>query len=166
MNRSQIIVAGGAIALMIGATAALSNSNQNSGSSSALAVQSSSMLPVPSPIAPPPVPQPASPTPSSPAQFSPSPAPLPTYYSQQIRTCAGNESNANFRAFPSLDPRSVLGVVAYGESVQLTGKVIQGDGVLWYEAISPVLSPSPDPGAQNRLEPNQVGWIASCFVSG
>lgn len=159
MNRAQIITAGGAIALMIGATAALSNSNQNSGSNSALAVQSNSMLSLPSPVAPPPV-QPPAPSPPAPA------VPSPTYYSQQIRTCAGNESNANFRAFPSLDPRSVLGVVAYGESVQLTGKVIQGDGVTWYEAISPALSPSPDPGAQNRLEPNQVGWIASCFVGG
>ena len=157
MNRAQIITAGGAIALMIGATAALSNSNQKSGSSFALAVQSSSMLTVPSPVAPSPV-QPPAPSPPDPVLLS------PTYYSQQIRTCAGNESNANFRAFPSLDPHSVLGVVAYGKSVQLTGKVIQGDGVTWYEAIAPTLFPSPDPGAQNRLEPSQVGWIASCFV--
>ncbi len=116
MNRAQIITAGGAIALMIGATAALSNSNQNSGSSSALAVQSISMLPAPSPIAPSPVQQPASsPVPSPLTQFSPAPAPSPTYYSQQIRTCAGNESNANFRAYPSLDSRSVLGSLTMGK---------------------------------------------------
>ena len=159
MNRAQIITAGGAIALMIGATAALSNSNQNSGSNSALAVQSSSMLSLPSPVAPPPV-QPPAPSPPAPA------VPFPTYYSQQIRTCAGNESNANFRAFPSLDPRSILGVVAYGESVQLTGKVTQGDGVTWYEAIAPELYPSPDAQVQNKLEAGQVGWIASCFIFG
>jgi hypothetical protein len=159
MNRSQIITAGGAIALMIGATAALSNSNQNSGSSSALAIQSSSMLPTPA-------------APSPERQISPSPVPPPAatptphYYSRQITTCAGADSNANFRAYPSLDSRSVLGVVAYGQIVSLTGRTIQGDGVLWYEAIAPALSPSPDPGAQNRLEPNQVGWIASCFVNG
>lgn len=162
MNCAPIITAGGAIALMIGATTALSNSNQNSSSSSALAVQSSSMLSVPSPIAPSPVvPSPVQSSAPSPSTSAPHP---PTYYSQQIRTCAGNESNANFRASPSLDPRSVLGVVAYGETVRLTGRTIQGDGVLWYEAIAPALSPSPDLGAQNRLEPNQVGWIASCFV--
>lgn len=154
MNRAQIITAGGAIALMIGATAALSNSNQNSGSNSALAVQSSSMLPTPiasSPTSP--VPPPVS-------------APTPTYYSQRISTCAGAGSNANFRAYPSLDPRSVLGVIAYGESVQLTGHTIQGDGVTWYEAIAPALYPSPDAEAQNRLEAGQTGWIAACFVEG
>lgn len=81
-------------------------------------------------------------------------------------TCEkSGESNANFRQFPSLDPASVLGVVAYSESVSLTGRTIQGDGVTWYEAIAPALYPSPDPGAQNRLESNQVGWIASCFVN-
>lgn len=159
MNRAQIITAGGAIALMIGSTAALSNSSQKSGSSSALAIQSSSMLPTP-----------AAPSPEH--QISPSPVPppaatpTPNYYSQQIITCAGADSNANFRAYPSLDPRSVLGVIAYGKSVQLTGRTIQGDGVLWYEAIAPVLAPSPDAQAQNNLEAGQVGWIASCFISG
>lgn len=161
MNRAQIVLAGGAIALMVGATAALSSSNQNSGSSSALAIQSSLMLPVPSPVAPPPIQQPSSSPVASPPTSAP---PSPIYYSQQITTCAGNESNANFRAYPSLDPRSVLGVVAYGESVQLTGKVIQGDGVIWYEAIAPSLHPSPDIEAQNKLDAGQTGWIASCFV--
>lgn len=164
MNRAQIITAGGAIALMIGSTAALSNSSQKSGSSSALAIQSSSMLSVPSPAASPPGHQftssPASPIPPSVS------APTPTYYSQQITTCAGAGSNANFRAYPSLDPRSVLGVIVYGETVQLTGRTIQGDGVLWYEAISPKLYPSPDAGAQNKLEAWQTGWIASCFIGG
>lgn len=164
MNRAQIVLAGGAIALMVGATAALSNSSQNSGSSSALAIQSSSMLPVPSPAAPSPEHQFS----SSPASPVPPPvaAPTPNYYSQQITTCAGADSNANFRAYPSLDPRSVLGVVAYGESVQLTGRTVQGDGVLWYEAIAPAFYLSPDAEAQNKLEAGQSGWIASCFVGG
>ncbi len=162
MNRAQIVLAGGAIALMIGATAALSNSNQNSGSSSALAIQSSSMLPTPA------APSPERQFSSSPASPVPPPVPVssPAYYSQRISTCAGTGSNANFRQYPSLDPRSVLGVVAYGESVQLTGRTIQGDGVLWYEAISPALYPSPDAEAQNKLEAGQSGWIASCFVRG
>jgi hypothetical protein len=164
MNRAQIVLAGGAIALMIGATAALSSSNQNPGSSSALAIQSSTMLSVPSPVAPSPVQTPPV-QPSVPSLSTPTVSP-PTYYSQQIKTCAGNESNANFRAYPSLDPRSVLGVVTYGESVQLTGRTIQGDGVLWYEAIAPALYPSPDAEAQNRLNAGQTGWIASCFVGG
>lgn len=163
MNRAQIVLAGGAIALMVGSTAALSSSNQNSGSSSALAVQSSSMLPMPSPAAPSPGHQfTASPVPP-PVPVS---TPTPNYYSQRISTCAGAGSNANFRAYPSLDPRSVLGVIAYGETVSLTGRTIQGDGVLWYEAIAPELYPSPDADAQNRLEAGQSGWIASCFVGG
>ncbi|MFQ3629504.1 MAG: hypothetical protein SNJ81_18260 [Cyanobacteriota bacterium] len=60
----------------------------------------------------------------------------------------------------------MLGVVAYGDVVQLTGKVIRADGVEWFEAIAPRLYSSAVPGLQERLEPNQVGWIASCFVSG
>lgn len=164
MNRAQIVLACGTIALMIGSTAALSNSSQKSGSSSALAIQSSSMLPMSSPAVPSPGHQ-FSPTPASPLPSSVS-APTPTYYSQQITTCAGSDSNANFRAYPSLDPRSVLGVVAYGERVQLTGRTIQGDGVTWYEAISPALYPSPDAEAQNKLDAGQSGWIASCFVGG
>jgi len=158
VNRSQIVFAGGAIALLVGSTAALSNSNQKSGSGSALAIQSGSLFPVPPSVAPGPA-----------QQLSPSPAPVlpvspPAYYSQRIGTCAGVGSNANFRAFPSLDPRAVLGVVAYGGSVRLTGRVIHGDGVDWFEAISPALYPSPDAKAQNKLEAGQVGWIASCFV--
>jgi len=126
------------------------------------AVQSSSMLSVPSPVAPSPVQIP--PVQPSAVSLSTPTASSPTYYSQQIKTCAGAGSNANFRAYPSLDPRSVLGVVAYGERVQLTGRTIRGDGVLWYEAIAPALYPSPDVEAQNRLETGQMGWIASCFV--
>ena len=161
MNRAQIVLAGGAIALMIGSTAALSSSSQKTGSTPPLAVQSNSMLSIPPPVAPSPSMQ----------QLSPSPAPVPpvpspTYYSQQITTCAGAGSNANFRAYPSLDPRAVLGVVAFGDSVQLTSRVIQGDGVTWYEAIAPALYPSPDAHAQNKLEAGQTGWIASCFVGG
>lgn len=102
-------------------------------------------------------------TASSPAPVSPTPG-QPAYYSQRITTCAGSESNANFRQHPTLDPTSVLGVVAYGDSVQLTGRTIQSDGVFWYEAITPDLYPSPDAGAQNRLEPNQTGWIAGRFI--
>lgn len=145
---------------MVGGTAALSNSNQKSGSGSALAIQSGSLLPVPSPVAPGPAQQ------ISPLPEPVSPEPSPFYLSQRISTCAGVGSNANFRAYPSLDSRAVLGVVAYGSSVRLTGRVIHGDGVEWFEAISPVLFPSLDSNAQNKLESGQVGWIASCFVRG
>ena len=65
---------------------------------------------------------------------------------------------------PTLDPTSVLGVVAYGDSLHLTGRMIQADGIVWYEAIAPDLYSSPDAGAQNRLEASQTGWIASYFV--
>jgi len=152
MNRIFILGTAGALALVIGGKIAV---NKQPASESASAVQSSSVLSIPSPVA-------VSPE----QQLNPSPTPVasPSYYSRRISTCAGAGRNANFRAYPSLDPRSVLGVIRYGESVQLTGKVIQGDGVTWYEAIAPALYPSPDSKAQNRLSAGQSGWIASCFV--
>lgn len=103
---------------------------------------------------------------SPPAVLAHPPPDQPTYYTRQIRTCAGRESNANFRAYPSLDPRSILGVVAYGDSVNLSGLTIQSDGVVWYEAIAPILYPSLNALVKPRTEPNQKGWIASCFVDG
>ncbi|MDX2242405.1 MAG: SH3 domain-containing protein [Leptolyngbyaceae cyanobacterium bins.302] len=160
MNRILLLGTAGAIALVIGGKMAL---NQQSPSNSALAYGENSSPPVqanailqlgtsrvasPSPAPVPPVPE------------------QPTYYSQQITTCARSESNANFRQYPTLDPTSVLGVVAYGDSVQLTGRTVRADGVVWYEAIAPDLYPSPDVGAQNQLKAGQIGWIASCFVGG
>jgi len=150
VNRMFLLGTAGAIALVVGAKMALDKPPD-----SALAVQSSSMLPVLSPVAPGPA-----------QQFSPSPVPSPSYPSYRISTCAGAGRNANFRAYPSFDPRAVLGVVAYGDSVQLIGKVIQSDGVEWFEVISPELYPSPEPKAQNKLAAGQIGWIASCFVRG
>ncbi|HIK15214.1 MAG TPA: hypothetical protein IGS53_08015 [Leptolyngbyaceae cyanobacterium M33_DOE_097] len=152
MNRIFILGTAGAIALVVGGKIAL---NKQPASESALAVQSNSVLSIPSPIAV---------SPGQQLNPSSTPAPSPSYYSRRISTCAGAGRNANFRAHPSLDPRSILGVIRYGESVQLTGKVIQGDGVTWYEAIAPALYSSLDAGAQNRLESNQIGWIASCFI--
>ncbi len=160
MNRILLLGTAGAIALVVGGKMAL---NQRSPSNSALAYGENS---------PPPVQANAILQPGATRATSPNPAPIPpvpeqpAYYSQQITTCAGSESNANFRQYPTLDPASVLGVVAYGDSVQLTGRTIQSDGVVWYEAIAPNLSPSPDAGAQNRLNAGQIGWIASCFVGG
>lgn len=159
MNRILLLGTAGAIALVVGGKMAL---NQQSPSNSALAYGENSL---------PPVQANAILQPGTIRATSPNPAPVPpvpeqpAYYSQRIATCAGSESNANFRQYPTLDPTSVLGVVAYGDSVQLTGRTIQSDGVVWYEAISPGLYPSPDAGAQNRLESNQTGWIASCFIN-
>ncbi len=159
MNRILLLGTAGAISLVVGGKMAL---NQQSPSNSALAYEANS---------PPPVQANAIMQPVAIRATSPNPAPIPpvpeqpTYYSQQITTCAGSESNANFRQYPTLDPTSVLGVVAYGDSVQLTGRTIQSDGIVWYEAIAPDLYPSPDAGAQNRLDPHQVGWIASCFIN-
>ncbi|MBD2465600.1 hypothetical protein H6G89_31905 [Oscillatoria sp. FACHB-1407] len=102
--------------------------------------------------------------PSPPTPLAQPPPEQPTYYTRQVKTCAGRESNANFRAYPSLDPRSIVGVVAYGDSVNFTGLTIQSDGVVWYEVIAPVLYPSLDALVPPRTEPEQKGWIASCFV--
>jgi hypothetical protein len=160
MNRILLLGTAGTIALVVGGKMAL---NQHSPSNSALAYGENSSPPVQANT----ILQPGTtraPS-SSPAPISPIPE-QPVYYSQRITTCAGSESNANFRQYPTLDPTSVLGVVAYGDSVQLTGRTMQSDGVVWYEAIAPDLYPSPDAGAQNRLNAGQIGWIASCFVGG
>lgn len=85
---------------------------------------------------------------------------------QTITTCNGQPGNANFRAFPSLAPASILGVVAQGQSVYLTGRTVIGDGKRWYEAIAPgSLHPSTDPDALNQIQAGQTGWVAVCFVS-
>lgn len=165
MNRILLLGTAGALACLCGARIALVVGgrmalNQHSPFNSALAYGESSSSPVQANTL---LQLGTTRASSSPAPISPVPK-QPAYYSQRITTCAGSESNANFRQYPTLDPTSVLGVVAYGDSVQLTGRTIQSDGVVWYEAIAPDLYPSPDAGAQNRLEPKQIGWIASCFV--
>ncbi|WP_255519551.1 hypothetical protein [Oscillatoria sp. FACHB-1407] len=43
---------------------------------------------------------------------------------------------------------------------------MQFNGVVWSEAIAPILYPSLDALVQPRIEPNQKGWIANCFVDG
>lgn len=160
MNRILLLGTVGPIALVVGGKMAL---NQQSPSNSALAYGENSSPPVQANA----ILQPGMTRATSPNPTPNPPAPeKPAYYSQRITTCAGSESNANFRQYPTLDSTSVLGVVAYGDSVRLTGRTIQSDGVVWYEAIAPALYPSPDAGAQNRLDAGQIGWIASCFVGG
>lgn len=169
MNRSQIILAGGAIALVVGSTAALSKSKSepatNAGIqvSSNLSTQSAIANPVPS--SPTATPAPASPSVASSVQLAASDY-AQNYQAHRITTCNGQPSNANFRQFPSLSPSTVLGAVASGETIYLTGRTTYSNGVTWHEAIAPTLFPVPDAGAINNAQPNQVGWIASCFVAG
>lgn len=166
MNRSQIILAGGAIALVIGSTAALSKTKSEPMTNSA--IQANSMLPTQSAVANTPSPPPAAPSLSAPAP-APTQSSAPDYSGYQahrITTCSGQESNANFRQFPSLSSSAILGAVRHGDLVYLTGRTTSQNGVAWYEAIAPSLFPVPDPGAVNNPQPNQLGWIASCFVSG
>ena len=145
----RLLIGGAVLSLLVGGAAAFKRPSSPP-PAQALSPPASAVVPS---VAPSPVPPPV-------------PASTPAYYSQKITNCAGAGSNANFRQYPSLDPRAVLGVVAFGDSVELTGRVIQGDGVTWYEAIAPALYPSPDAEAQNKLEAGQSGWIASCFVGG
>lgn len=70
----------------------------------------------------------------------------------------------NFRQFPSRVSSTILGAVNPGQMLRLAGRTAFADGVEWHQAISPALVPATTPGAQNRLDPNQVGWIAACFV--
>ncbi len=122
---------GARIALVVGGKMAL---NQQSPSNSALAYGENSSPPVQANAI-----LQAGTTRATSPNPAPAPPPLeqPVYYSQQITTCAGSESNANFRQYPTLDSTSVFGVVAYGDSVQLTGHTIQSDSVVWYEGSRP-----------------------------
>lgn len=169
MNRSQIILAGGAISLVIGSTAALSKSKSEPATNAE--IQTSSRLSTQSAIANPAPPLlTATPAPASSSVAAPV-QPVALNYAQnyqvdRITTCSGQPNNANFRQSPSLSPSTVLGAVASGGTIYLTGRTAYGDGVNWHEAISPSLFPVPDAGAINNTQPNQVGWIASCFVSG
>lgn len=193
MNQSQTILVGGLGALVLSSAMALSQSRSTSWMT--LPVQSGALVPLPllteSQASPSPAAQPiapavqASPLPSS-APIAPtrlpeltdspsSPQPTvtqgsvaidPNYQAHRITTCSGNPASANFREVPSLAPAAVLGAVKQGEIVYLTGRRIQSEGVIWYEAIAPSLFPVPEPSAQNHSEPNQAGWIASCFMGG
>ncbi|MBD2024202.1 hypothetical protein [Leptolyngbya sp. FACHB-711] len=86
---------------------------------------------------------------------------------QRITACNGQLGNANFRSAPSLLSEAVLGVVARGQLVQLTGRTVVNAEIVWHEAIAPApLYPSPDRAAINQLGAGQTGWIAGCFVGG
>ncbi|MBE9182450.1 hypothetical protein IQ268_28275 [Oculatella sp. LEGE 06141] len=170
MNRSLGFVSGCAIALIIGGIAAsrsLSSSPPTSPSSSSAPVTSSSFFQ--NPIL-------RSDDEDAPGLASSANPPLAQQVQQveepylneqqghRLTSCQGH-SFANFREFPSLSPTAILGAVEAGQTVQLTGRQIESDGVLWYEAIAPQLRQVIESSAQNKLDPNQVGWIASCFVN-
>ncbi|MEP1080211.1 hypothetical protein NDI52_33150 [Leptolyngbya sp. PL-A3] len=150
----RLLIGGVAAVVLIGMAASFKRPSPAS-----MSTQSLSLIPA-SPTPPTPTPPP----PPEPTPSSRSPPALPgvphALFSQahQITTCNGQISSANFRAFPNLDDSGLLGVVPYGDWVYLSGRVVYGDGVGWYEAIAPTLAPSPN-------SPQQ-GWIASCFISG
>ncbi len=77
-----------------------------------------------------------------------------------ISACDGRPGSAYYRSDPTLAEWAILGVVEQGEQVYLTDGTYEADGVFWYEAIAP--SALTDSGKQ--ISPNQVGWIAGCFV--
>lgn len=85
----------------------------------------------------------------------------PSYQAHRITTCNGMPASANFRGVPSFASSALIGAVRHGEIVYLTGKIALGDGVKWYEVVATTLSPM-----QDQVAPNQIGWIASCFVGG
>lgn len=180
MNRSQTIFVGGLGVLVFSSIVAFSQSRP--ATLGTIPVQSDALMPAPSPtmsqavlspaplpIAPSSPPQPAveltAPPPSSPA-ITLEPALIASDYpAHRITTCNGQPASANFRAAPSLAQTALVGAVQHGELVYLTGQMAGGDGVLWYEAIAPTLSPIPAQPAQFHPNASQTGWIASCFVN-
>lgn len=83
---------------------------------------------------------------------------------QVINHCNGKHGNAHFRKQPTFASNAILGAVKAGDTVQLTGNQVFVDGIWWHEAIASTLHAASTDQAQNNLEPNQTGWIASCFV--
>ncbi|MBD1851686.1 hypothetical protein H6F87_16970 [Cyanobacteria bacterium FACHB-502] len=105
--------------------------------------------------------------PTVPAVPASSPATTAQGKVQIITACNGRLGNANFRSAPSLLSEAVLGVVARGQSVRLTGRTVVSDGIVWHEAIVPEpLYPSTDPAAINQLRAGQTGYLVGCFVGG
>jgi len=84
----------------------------------------------------------------------------------QIEECNGHyPPGANFRSQPELSPGVILGAVMTGEWVKLTGRRIEGDGIVWYEARNESrLEISLENPGSRRLWADQIGWIAACFV--
>lgn len=80
--------------------------------------------------------------------------------------CNGSPSSgANFRQYPAMDSNAILGAVDAGQTIWLTGRRIKSDGVVWYEAVNPILLvPTTESTVQNKLDAYQVGWIADCFL--
>ena len=105
-----------------------------------------------------------SPTPPTEAQKTKVAQTSPPQNSQphQISSCNGISGDANFREFPSLDPSAILGVVAEGDTIYMTGRRVSVDGETWYRATVP--NAIAEPGKQ--IQPNQQGWIAGCFIRG
>lgn len=144
MSISRLLIGGVVVSLAIGGMSAFKRP-----ASSSIAVQSPSPSPPPAQSLSAPV---------------PAPDPTPGYRSQRISSCAGVEANANFRSYPSFDPASIVGVVANGDVVLLTGRVMQSEGEVWYEAIAPIIYSASDLSVASQFTWNQPGWISACFV--
>lgn len=137
-----LLVSAGSVAIVLGSTLGYLRAQPGT-------MRTQSLTPSPVPANPTSVPAQG----GTPLQASPVPlvaqnlAPIGTPL--VINTCNGVEGNANLRVSPT---GGVLGVVRWGETVQLTGHTAEWNG-LWYEAIVPSLG-------------NQIGWISACFVTG
>jgi len=144
MNRIALLGLAGLIAIATGAKMALDKK----------AVAS---------IAPAPIASPADPTPPTEAQKTKvaQTSPPQNFQSHKISSCNGISGDANFREFPSLDPAAILGVVAEGDTIYLTGRRVSADGETWYRATVPNAIAEPS----KQIQPNQQGWIAGCFVA-
>ena len=70
-----------------------------------------------------------------------------------IHACNNSHGNANFRSQPRFGQDIILGIVAQGDRVYLTGKTIGP----WQEAIAPLIY------TPNAILIHQTGWIANCW---
>lgn len=71
-----------------------------------------------------------------------------------IAQCNGIDGHANFRSQPQFGDAVIIGIVARGDPVYLTGQV-RGT---WLEAIAPLVHV-----ANQAPVTNQRGWIADCW---
>lgn len=113
------------------------------------------LVPVPSLVAPPSSPQLSVPE----SNFAAAPGGV------VIRGCSGHTAHANFRAAPTAQPSSLLGVVRLGEHVIPTGETAMNEGISWIKVYVPSdLAISNNSEAVNQdSRSGQTGWIASCF---
>ena len=147
MNRLTLIAVAGIISLGLGVKLASSKAPQTTAQQPAKLPLSTAQTSIPVSVS-------QNPT------IKLQPQPVSKLPSIIISSCNGELGDANFRSSPSMANSAIAGVIESGQSVYLTGRIVQSDGEVWHEVTFP--GASRDPGRESATD--QTGWIAGCFV--